>query len=49
MIALLGTSLLGMMLWQVPYTKATLPDVDRRDINTILDLSSGEFQRNLIA
>jgi len=33
---------------EVPYTKVTLPDVDRRDVNTILDLSSGEFQKNLM-
>jgi beta-lactamase regulating signal transducer with metallopeptidase domain/biopolymer transport protein ExbD len=30
----------------VPYTKATLPDVDQKDINTMFDLSSGKFQKN---
>jgi beta-lactamase regulating signal transducer with metallopeptidase domain len=33
---------------KAPYTKATLPDVDRRDVNTILDLHSGAFQKNLM-
>ena len=36
----------GTRALEVPYTEATLPDVDRRDVKTILDLSSGEFQKN---